>query len=415
MIDNNRNRGPESPGDPNWPAVGSERLPWHFDDDDLAFIPKSRRRAIAPTYEASVPACIKDLTPELPRSLLERVADLAGDLARFDTLQEHRGFNLPALLLRSESAASSQIENLTSSVRNVALAELARDAPHNAQLIAGNVAAMRTALSQPGRTSVDSILEMHRALINRGGHTFGGQLREEQVWVGGAPYSPHGALYVLPCAGRVRPLLDDLVAFVGRDDVQPLAKAAVAHAQFETIHPFVDGNGRTGRALLHKMLRDDGVLRWATLPVSAGLLHDIDGYMRSIAAYQEGDPVPVVECVVDALELSLVLGDKVASRLDEVIEAWRGALTERAGSSIHGLPGVLVEQPVVNVAYLSRALHVSERSARSVVERACEYGMLRPMGNRRRGVFYQADELIDILEEVSSTQGIRRMLSSGAR
>lgn len=342
-----------------------------------------------------------------------RVADLAGDLARFDTLQERRGFDLPALLLRSESAASSQIENLTSSVRNVALAELAPDAPHNAQLIAGNVAAMRAALTLPGKTSVNSILEMHRVLINRAGNTIGGEIRNEQVWVGGTPYSPHGALYVPPSASRVRPLLDDLVSFAVRDDIQPLAKAAVVHAQFETIHPFVDGNGRTGRALLHKMLRDDGVLRRATLPVSAGLLHDIDGYMRAIAAYQSGDPAPVVEQVLDALEISLALGAKVAARLDEVIEAWREAITERAGSSIIRLPGVLVEQPVVNAPYVAGRLGISERAARSVIDRACEHGMLQPMGNRRRGVFYQAGLLIDILEEASSAQGIRRMLSGG--
>lgn len=413
MTDENRGETSETLRAAPWPAVGIERLSWHVDDEELPFIPKSRRRAISSTYDAAVPAYIGKLSPELSRSLLVRVADLAGDLARFDTLQERRGFDLPALLLRSESAASSQIENLTSSVRNVALAELAPDAPHNAQLIAGNVAAMRAALTLPGKTSVNSILEMHRVLINRAGNTFGGEIRNEQVWVGGTPYSPHGALYVPPSASRVRPLLDDLVSFAVRDDIQPLAKAAVVHAQFETIHPFVDGNGRTGRALLHKMLRDDGVLRRATLPVSAGLLHDIDGYMRAIAAYQSGDPAPVVEQVLDALEISLALGAKVAARLDEVIEAWREAITERAGSSIIRLPGVLVEQPVVNAPYVAGRLGISERAARSVIDRACEHGMLQPMGNRRRGVFYQAGLLIDILEEASSAQGIRRMLSGG--
>ena len=398
-----------------WPPVGSESLSWQRDVDELSFIPKSRRRAITSTYDAAVPAYIGDLSPELSRHLLMRVADLAGDLARFDALQEHRGFDLPALLLRSESAASSQIENLTSSVRNVALAELAADAPHNAQLIAGNVAAMRAALTLPGKTSVESILEMHRTLINRAGNTFGGEIRNEQVWVGGTPYSPHGALYVPPSASRVRPLLDDLVSFAVRDDIQPLAKATVVHAQFETIHPFIDGNGRTGRVLLHKMLRDDGVLRRTTLPVSAGLLHDVDGYMRAIAAYQSGDLAPVLEQVLDALEISLALGGTVAARFDGVIEAWREIMTERAGSSIRKLPSVLVEQPVVNVPYVANKLGVSERAARTVVERACEYGMLQPMGNRRRGVFYQADRLIEILEEISSAQGIRRVLSGGIR
>lgn len=154
-----------------WPAIGSERLSWQSDADELAFIPRSRRGAISSTYEAAVPPDIRGCSLDLPGGLLVRMTNLSGDLARFDVLQERGGFDIPALLLRSESAASSQIENLTSSVRNVALAELASDVPHNAQLIAGNVAAMRAALRFPGKTSVDSILEMHRVLINRAGNT----------------------------------------------------------------------------------------------------------------------------------------------------------------------------------------------------------------------------------------------------
>lgn len=395
-----------------WPRVTYEEVPWHLDPDERQLIPKSARRKIASTYQAAVPACISSASLSVPEALSARISGLLASLARFDEEQAARGYDLPALLLRSESAASSQIERLTSSVRNVALAELTDDAPANARIVQGNVAAMRTALSLPPEVSKQRICAVHEALIAPTGETFGGQIRDEQVWVGGTPYSPHGALFVPPVPGRIDACLDDLVIFAQRDDVNAIAKAAIVHAQFETIHPFIDGNGRTGRVLLHRILCQEGVLRRSTLPVSAGLLHDVDAYMAAIRAYQQGDPLPIVQSVVGALELALVIGQRVATAIDGVMEGWRASITERTGSAIWRLPQLLAERPVVTAALVAERLDITPRAASNLVKRACEYGMLRPLGSRRRGDFYQCDELLDLLEEISSMPGIRRVLAS---
>lgn len=395
-----------------WPPISRETQQWMRDPDELALLPKSARRRMLPTYEASIPHLIANRDVLLSPQLTARVSDLLVSIARFDGEQMQRGYDLPALLLRSESSASSQIEHLTSSVRNVALAELADESPQNARLVAGNVAAMRKALASQDEITVDSIRDVHRILINWSGESFGGELRREQVWVGGTPYSPHGAHYVPPTWQRVPEYLDDIVAFISREDVDPIVQAAVAHAQFETVHPFIDGNGRTGRVLLHKILRRSGVLLHVTLPLSAGLLHNVDAYMKSLEAYQEGNPIAVVEQLVDALELSLMVGRLVARNLDGVFAGWRGLMTERANSSIHRLPLVLAEQPVVTVPYVAEKMGITTRAAQNLVSRACEYEILRPLGNRRRGVFYQADELIDVLEEASSLPSIRRMVGA---
>lgn len=395
-----------------WPPISRETQRWMRDPDELALLPKSARRRMLPTYEASIPHLIANRDVILSPQLTARVSDLLVSIARFDGEQMQRGYDLPALLLRSESSASSQIEHLTSSVRNVALAELADESPQNARLVAGNVAAMRKALASQDEITVDSIRDVHRILINWSGESFGGELRREQVWVGGTPYSPHGAHYVPPTWQRVPEYLDDIVAFISRDDVDPIVQAAVAHAQFETVHPFIDGNGRTGRVLLHKILRRSGVLLHVALPLSAGLLHNVDAYMKSLEAYQEGNPIAVVEQLVDALELSLMVGRLVARNLDGVFAGWRGRMTERANSSIHRLPLVLAEQPVVTVPYVAEKMGITTRAAQNLVSRAREYEILRPLGNRRRGVFYQADELIDVLEEASSLPSIRRMVGA---
>ena len=390
-----------------WPSITYETCAWERDYDELSLIPKSRRRKILPTYEAALPAKITQLKVNLPTEIQRRIADVEVAVTRFDEAQGARDWDLPALLLRSESSSSSQIERLTSSVRNVALAELSDRAPANALLIAGNVAAMREALRQGGSVSIDSICRIHDVLMAGTSEIEG--LRDEQVWIGGTPYSPHGASFVPPHASRVPEYIDDLIGFGVREDVPPVAKEAIFHAQFETIHPFTDGNGRTGRALVHRMLANDEVLLHSTLPVSAGLLHDVERYMKALDAYHEGEVEPIISCFADALELAVVIGLRIAADVDTVLDAWRAANTDRAGSASYSLPALLVEQPVVNVAYVADRLGITDRAARNLIETACERSILSKMGNAKRGAFYQADELIEILEEASSLQGIRRI------
>lgn len=390
-----------------WPSITYETYDWERDPDELAFIPRSRRRKILSTYDAAVPASIATIPVEIPASLAQRLTEVEVSLVRFDQAQAACDWSLPSLLLRSESSSSSQIERLTSSVRNVALAELSDKAPANALLIAGNVAAMRKALGQDGSISIESICAIHDVLMRNTGEALG--LRDEQVWIGGSPYSPHGATFVPPHASRVRACLDDLALFGEREDVSPIAKAAIFHAQFEAIHPFTDGNGRTGRTLLHRMLAADEVLLHSMLPVSAGLLHDVDRYMAALDAYHDGAIEAIIECLADALELSVVVGSRIASDVDEVLGGWVSQNTDRAGSASHRLPAILVEQPVVNIAYVAGRLGITDRAARNLVEAACGRGILEKMGNARRGAFYQSPRLIAILEEASSLEGIRRM------
>lgn len=390
-----------------WPAITYETCSWNRDPEELSLIPKSRRRRILPTYEAAVPLTIVrrpvSLSPEIER----RLAEVESAVTRFDQTQASRGFDLPALLLRSESSSSSQIERLTSSVRNVALAELSDKAPTNARLIARNVEAMRKAIEIGSDISIRSICDIHDTLMRDTGAEFG--LRDEQVWIGGTPYSPHDAQYVPPASNRVRTCLDDLVAFAQRDDIAPIAKAALFHAQFETIHPFTDGNGRTGRTLLHCMLASDEVLRHSTLPISAGLLHDVKPYMEALAAYHDGNLEPIIIRLADALELACVIGLRIGDDVAEVLDRWEEANTDRKGSASLRLPALLVEQPVVNIAYIVSHLDISDRAARNLVETACERRILERTGTERRGVFYQATELIAILEEASGLEGIRRI------
>ena len=159
------------------------------------------------------------------------------------------------------------------------------------------------------------------------------------------------------------------------------------------------------------MLRSDGVLIHATVPISAGLLHDIDDYMSALSSYQQGDPAPIVEQGCNAIDLAMVVGQKTSRTIAGLVGDWTTRMQERSGSRIFGLPALLVEQPVVNSDYVANGLEITRRSATSIINRACEYGILKPLGNMRRGDFYQAPELIAILDEISSMAGIRRLVA----
>ena len=245
-------------------------------------------------------------------------------MTRFDERLHHiGGIPFSAVLLRGESASSSQIENLTISARRLSLAVLGASGSKvgvNAELVARNVHAMRAALNTAENISVDNILAMHRELT-RGLQQDSGVLRTQWVWIKGDP--PVTADYVAPHHERVPAALEDLVAFMNRRDIDPLAQAAIAHAQFETIHPFTDGNGRTGRALISALLLARGVTRHVILPVSSGLLHDTDGYIQALTDYRAGDAEPIIELFIDAAQKAItnaeILAQDIETLRDEVL------------------------------------------------------------------------------------------------
>lgn len=137
---------------------------------------------------------------------------------------------------------------------------------------------------------------MHEALLSaqQGWGEYAGTYRTNLVWVGTDGYSPRGAAHVGPQPELIAGAMADLLEFIERDDLPVVAQCAIAHAQFETIHLFADGNGRCGRALVHAILRNKGLSRNTAPPVSAGLLRDTEDYFAALTLFREGDASPIV-------------------------------------------------------------------------------------------------------------------------
>ena len=297
-----------------WPAVKYEELVWQSRLVEAGATRADRRRSYG-RYQAAVPPMIAKQSYRLTGELAGAVDDATAELARYDADLAGRAGVLDAIMLRTESAASSQIENLSASARSIALAELGDTTKPNATLVVANAQAMRRAIELADMLDPPAVLAMHRALLEESDPTGAGLLRQEPVWIGTSSLSPIDAEFVAPAYPRVAALLEDVMTYARRTDQPVLSQAALAHAQFETIPPFTDGNGRTGRALLHAMLRHHRLTRHVTVPISAGLLHDIGGYHDALTAYRTGDPEPILEKLVDAAFRAIRNGRRLADEI----------------------------------------------------------------------------------------------------
>lgn len=358
-------------------------------------------------YSAAIPSPIAGLDLRLPPDLLAEMEDASHEITRFDAEFGEQIAPFAAMLLRSESAASSRIENLTASARAVAEAELpgGKGKP-NAAAIVANTAAMTTAITSSHTIDAPAILAMHAALMRDEPRHTPGQWRIEQVWIGGGN-SPLSAQFVPPSHSRVPGAIDDLLAFARRDDVPLLAQIAVSHAQFETIHPFTDGNGRTGRALVQAMLRHRGLTRQVTVPVSAGLLANIDGYIAALTDFQHGDAAPIVEQFSQASARATTNGRRLVTELRTIRDSWNDRLTARSDSAVWKVADLLTRRPVINGVLLRDELGIPTDHPRRYLGPLADAGIVVEFTDKTRNRAWRAPEILAALDDFAD-RSVRR-------
>ena len=333
-------------------------------------------------YRALVPHGIADWRPELSegtaqrvRAAGDRVAGLAARLPRHPALEW--------CLNRSEGIATSDVEGVSTTLRSLSLLEslrAERDPERQARdrqaLGAVRLAAHAVAVgrSAPGPVRVSDLGEMHRRLFDSAEVPFEpGNLRSDDIWIGPSGATPLEALYVAPPAEYLLPLCEDLMDYVSANDLEhPLVKAAIAHLQFETIHPFPDGNGRVGRALIHCVLQR----YWPTLapvPLSAAIAERKQDYFEALRPYQTytGDRESevrdacgeaAISFIADAAAVACDYAESVGHALAGMLSKWEG-LGLRSHSAAAATLDAMATMPAASIAYISDA---TGRSAHSV-------------------------------------------------
>jgi Fic family protein len=290
------------------------------------------------------------------------------------------------LLLRSEGIASSNIEGLRSPVEEVAIAELdAAATGATAASMADNLAAVTDALAHPPPLTVAALHAWHRRLMVHGDlpKEMVGAFRTAQGWIGGT--SPLDAVYVPPPPDVVPGLMHDLVAFANRDDLDAVTQAAVAHAQFETIHPYGDGNGRVGRIMIGWILARR--LHIVTPPpVSVLLARDPGGYLSGLYRFRTGDIDMWVSWFAGVVVRSCDATVALVAAIGRMVDTWRDALADvRADAAAHQVVSLLPQYPVLTATVLVTTLGVTDRAARTALTTLGARGIVVPLPRPARG------------------------------
>ncbi len=387
-----------------------ERRTWQY--DPALYAPARYRKAC--TYDAFIPDLIAGFAEPLGSETAAAVSDAEMAIHSLNSRARPALAPLARLLLRTESIASSKVEGLQIDARDLARAEARVEtggkAGPTAREILANVDAMELAVEEAGTTggvTTDEITAIHRALM-AGAPNFqvAGDVRRKQNWIGGNDYNPCGAAFVSPPEGHVRPLLADLCAAIGEDGLPPLMQAALVHAQFETIHPFLDGNGRTGRALIQVVLRRRGLTPTYVPPISVVLAMNRSRYITGLTRFRSGDVDGWVTGFAVAAAQAAGLAEAYVASVEELQARWReqlrAAIDVRSDAAAWRVIDVLPAHPVIT---LPVAVAATERT-KAVVNQALgqleQVGVLVRLSRGERNRTWEASGLLDLLTDLEA-------------
>jgi len=380
----------------------------------------SRHQARSGAYKAYIPdpLCVRAFSFE--SAVAADVADAERDIGRLDiearTLTNTEAF--ARILLRAESVASSKIEGLAVSAHRLLQADVARSegdqiTDATAVEILANVDAMAYALEGLDlEITVDRILEFHRRLLAPTRlASEAGKIRSEQNWIGGTTFNPFGAAYVPPPPERVPALLTDLCAFCNDDSMPAVAQAAIAHAQFETIHPFVDGNGRTGRALIQMIFKRRRLTTRTLPPVSLILATRAQDYVAALQSTRYVGAPDSAQAIASGNEwISLFAAscsravadaESFEQRVELLRTAWRARLGPmRSDAAALALLEQLPATPIVTARGVERSLGVTYNAANAAIDAMVSAGILTKTRAGRRNRAFEAREVVDAFTDL---------------
>lgn len=382
-------------------------LTWPHDPRSAA--PRKYRRAC--TFDAYIPEPLADLDPRIDMDLAGAISEAEAAVRDLNAGARPALAPLARLLLRTESIASSKVEGLQVGARKLARAEARLESGGRAgsatQEILANIDAMQLAIDEAVKATRFQRRELeaiHARLMERTQSPhLAGRVREEQNWIGGNDYNPCGADFVPPPPEYVPGLLDDLVDTINDDRLPPLVQAALVHAQFETIHPFHDGNGRTGRALIHVVLSRRGIAPDYVPPISVVLARGRDRYIAALTAYRKDDIEGWIEHFAAATTVAANLAAAYLRAVAELIKRWKTALADlpnppRSDAAAWAIIDVLPAHPMITAPVAAAATGRTKPRVYQALASLEAAGVLIPLSTKRRNRSWEADGLLSLLE-----------------
>lgn len=396
---------------------GESDLPGHFlekswESDAWRDAPAKHRRACR--YQAFIPAALGGLEVALPVEVAGLLAEADAAVRGLNAISHPELTPLARLLLRTESIASSKVEGLQMGVRELARAEASMETggkgSATAVEIVSNIRAMEVAIEEAAKVTSfgeEQLLAIHRRLLAHDPRRqIGGRFRTGQNWIGGNDYNPCGADFVPPPVEEVPRLLSDLYLAINNDLLPPLVQAALVHAQFETIHPFDDGNGRTGRALIHVILRRRGVAPSYVPPISVVLAAARDRYILGLTGFRGDDVVAWIEQFAAAAGRSANVAMRHVERVEALRVEWRDKLASTSGprsdDAAWAIIDVLPAHPIITGPVATAVTGRSKNPIYQALTQLQEAGVLIPLSTGKRNQSWEAVGLLDLLEALEA-------------
>jgi len=360
------------------------------------------------SYPAFIPAPLPPNPPiEMDAELLKLLSDADRALGRLDGASEL----LPnpdlfvAMYVRHEAVLSSQIEGTQSTLEDIlAYESQAADTPEDALEVVNYVVAMRFGLKRLADipVCVRMIKELHRELLNdvRGQEKNPGEFRKSQNWIGPANTPLANATFVPPPPDEMLDAVGNLERFIHDHEMPELIHAGIAHAQFETIHPFLDGNGRVGRLLITLMLCERRVLKQPLLYISYYLkAHKQEYYDRLMAIRNEGDWEGWLKFFLRGVYQVSQAATRVARDIVNLREEHRRQIQE-AGLSAHGLAFLdfLYAKPDVSITRVAEHLSCTYPTANKLVLNFEKLGIVREVTGQQRNRRYRYSRYVDLFQ-----------------
>ncbi len=360
-----------------------------------------------------LPPNIRDIEPSIPSEVGADMDVALRAIARLDEVHGQHLSPLSTLLLRAEAVASSKIEHIEATIDDYARALHGIKANTSASSMVASTHALQDLIGSVGggqNVGLPNVLAAHQSLMAEDPveKSYAGRIRDMQNWIGGSDHSPRGALYIPPPPSTVDAYLNDLVRFANRDDLNVLAQAAITHAQFESIHPFTDGNGRIGRALINTVLRRRGVTNRVVVPLASALVARREHYFGVLNDYRAGDAAPIIKAFSSASLIAAQESSVTAGRLETMPQEWAlAAGNPRAGSATRRLIDHLLDEPIFSASEVATRLGGPTSSVYSALSRLDATGVIRPLTDRARNQIWGAAALMDELDDLGMRIGVR--------
>ena len=383
-----------------------------WEHDPSLYAPARFRKACH--YEAFIPDELAEFSESISSELSGIVSEAEAAIRTLNSVVSPALAPFARLLLRSESIASSKIEGMQVEVREIARAQTQLNTARNVRSVVrevlGNIGAMESAIdrgSAAEEITLENIVDIHRILMKSASTShLAGLIRKEQNWIGGNDYNPCGADFVPPPQEEVAALMADLCRAMNEDHLPPVIQAGLIHAQFETIHPFHDGNGRTGRALVHVILRRRGMSPVYVPPISIVLAGRKERYVEGLTKFRRGETSEWLSIFSEAAAKSAHLASSYVREVESLQDKWRKSLAAasnpRSDAAAWAIIDILPAYPVITVPVTTVATGRTKAVVGEGLKQLEAAGILSRLPIGGGATTWESAQLLDLISDLEA-------------